>query len=65
MRSIRLRERNLKQFQQEMTGDRAMIYQHFMNKDDNDYRTKTKERSKENTELKRTAKKLFTLNENR
>jgi hypothetical protein len=60
-----VRERNLKQFQQEMTGDRAMIYQHFMNKDDNDYRTKTKERSKENTELKRTAKKLFTLNENR
>jgi hypothetical protein len=56
-----LRERSLKEFQQEISGDRALIYQHFMNLDENNYRTKTKEKTK----IKRAARRLFTLNENR
>ena len=56
-----LRERTLQEFQQEISGDRAMIYQHFMNNDENNYRTNTKAKSK----IKRATKRLFTLNENR
>lgn len=56
-----LRERSLKEFQQEMSGDKAHIYQHFINNDENNYRTKTKAKSK----IKRAARRLFTLNENR
>ena len=56
-----LRERTLKEFQKEMSVEKSHIYQHFMNSDDNDYRTKTKE----NAKTKREERKLFTLNENR
>ena len=56
-----IRERSLKQFQQEISGDRAMIYQHFMNNDENNYRTNTVSKQR----IKRAANKLFKLNENR
>jgi hypothetical protein len=56
-----LRERTLKEFQQEISGDRAMIYQHFMNNDENNYRTRTKAKSK----IKRAARRLTKLNENK
>ena len=56
-----LRERSLKEFQKEMSVEKSHIYQHFMNSDDNDYRTKTKE----NAKTKREERRLFTLNENR
>ena len=56
-----VRERTLKEFQQEISGDRAMIYQHFMNNDENNYRTNTLAKSK----IKRAARRLQKLNENK
>ena len=54
-----IRERSLKEFQQEVSGDRAHIYQHFMNNDENNYRTNTKAKSK----IKRAARRLQKQNQ--
>jgi hypothetical protein len=48
-----LRERTLKEFQQEISGEKAMIYQHFMNIDDNNYRTNTRDKGRESRRLKK------------
>jgi hypothetical protein len=48
-----LRERTLKEFQAEISGEKAMIYQHFMNIDDNNYRTNTRDKGRESRRLKK------------
>ena len=48
-----VRQRTLKEFQQETSGDRAHIYQHFMNNDENNYRTNTRDKGRESRRLKK------------
>jgi hypothetical protein len=48
-----VRQRTLKEYQQETSGDRAHIYQHFMNNDDNNYRTNTRDKGRESRRLKK------------
>jgi hypothetical protein len=48
-----LRKRTLKEFQKEMSVDKSHIYQHFMNSDDNNYRTNTRDKGRETRRLKK------------